>query len=194
MNQKLRLIPAVAQDSPAGPALASGEPAPAAAAVADLNTCLAELQGFLRRLADLAGEKLAAVRRADSRALQDLALTEQELVKQVLSAERERAAVLARVAQGLPNASHRPPTLTDIAAQVPEPAGSALRARGLALRATATELQQKNRVLASVARNLQEHVRGIFAAWAKSTQEALGYGASGQPAASACRSWVDAVG
>ena len=179
---------------------ATGEPpglaAPAALAqpLAELERHLADLHAILKDLAALAGEKLAALRAADTAGLEECAAREGELLRRVHSGEPTRRALLARVAQHL---RCRPPGrigLIEIADRLPEPRASSLRARSVALREIAAELQRKNQLVATVARNLQAHIRGVFAEVAKAAQESVVYGPAGRHEAGNTRSWVDAVG
>lgn len=157
----------------------------------ELGQHLADLHALLKQLAELAGAKLAAMRQADTNALNACAAHEEELLREVFRTEQARNAVLARLAQSL----HCPEVrLTEIADRLPEPLASSLRARSLALKETASELQRRNKLAASVAQNLQAHIRGIFADVASATQESLVYGPQGQHEMSSPRRWVDAVG
>lgn len=169
-------------------------PATQVAAVTELGRYLADLHARLKELVALTDEKLSALKRADVAALDACAIREQVLVKDVLTREEQRNAILARVAQCLPSKPRPGAGLTEIADLLPEPAASALRARSVALRGLATELQRKNRIAADVARNLQTHIRGIFAEVAKAAQESVVYGSSGQHELSSVRRCVDAVG
>jgi hypothetical protein len=87
-----------------------------------------------------------------------------------------------------------PLRLKDIAARLPEPLASSLRARSTVLQTSAAELQRKNRLAGRVAQNLQSHIRGIFADVAAAAQESLVYGPQGQHETGRPRCWVDAVG
>ncbi len=163
--------------------------------LAELLRHLSELYAAIVQLADLAAEKLAAMRVADTAALQRCTEREAELLQGVLHAEQQRPAILARLAQAL----HRPELATarlaQIADHLTEPAASALRARSVALREAAGRLQKKNRLAAVVARNLQGHLRGVFAAVAKAAQESVVYGPRcGTGFRTAPQGWVDAVG
>jgi len=162
--------------------------------LAELLTSLNDWLAQLRQLVALSQRKLAALRTADTPALEQLAGEEGERVRELLAAGTARAAVLARVAQSLPGGPPARLTLGTLAERLDEPAASVLRAKSVALREAATELQRKNAVVAQVARNLQGHIRGVFAELAKATQESVVYGAGGQPEASGRRCWVDAVG
>ena len=168
----------------AAPATPSGE----------LVQHLTELHGGLKQLAALASEKLAALRAADAPALELCAAREGELVREVLSKEQQRNALLARLAQSLRFSLAEGAGLTEIAARLPEPLASSVRARGMALRETAAELQRKNRLVASVAHNLQAHIRGVLGDVAKAARESLVYGSAGRHEAGSPRYWVDAVG
>jgi hypothetical protein len=155
---------------------------------------LSDLHAALTQLTDLAGEKLAAMRAADADALTRCAAREAELLQAVLKADEQRPALLARLAQSLRRPQLQAAKLTEIADHLPEPAASALRARGLALREIAGQLQRKNRLAAVVAHNLQGHLRGIFAEVAKAAQQSVVYGPAGRHYGTGPRCWVDAVG
>jgi hypothetical protein len=170
-----------------------------------LGQHLAELHAALKQLADLADRKLAAMRIADTEALQDCAVREGDLLREMFRGEQRRNAVLASLAQGLHLAEPQRARLMEIADRLPEPLASSIRARGVALRDLAARLQRKNRLAAGVARNLQSHIRGIFAAMAGAAQESQVYGPQGRqggtglwpasPRPDACATlFVDAVG
>lgn len=155
---------------------------------------LGDLQDALRQLVDVASAKLSALRRADTAGLQECAHQEGELLKRLFTGERQRHAVLAQVAQVLHIESTGPPPLREVAARLPEPLASALRAKSEGLQQLALELQRKNRLTADVAQNLQTHIRGIFADLANAARETMGYGPEGKREQSATRNWVNAVG
>ena len=157
----------------------------------ELGQHLAALHATLKQLTELANTKLAAMRQADTNALNACAAREEELLREVFRMEQARNAVLARLAQSLHCPNVR---LTEIAARLPEPLASSLRARSLALKEIAGELQRRNKLAAIVAQNLQGHIRGVFADVASATQESLVYGPQGQHEMSSPRRWVDAVG
>lgn len=171
-------------------------PSPAALAepLGGLMEYLGELHVLLQRLTELSREKLASLRRADTEGLQSCAARERELLERVFRAAQGRAAVLARLAQALHIADLKDLRLVHFAERLPEPHASALRARIAALEQSARQLQQKNEIAATVAHNLQSHIRGVFAALAKATQEHTGYGPKGMPEMTSTRCWVDAVG
>lgn len=168
--------------------------APAGSAARELLQQLAELYAGLRELDALAGRKLAALRSADTAALHACASEECEQLTRIFRAQPQRNAAIARVAQSLPGCDPAERRLEELAARLPEPLASALRARNAALQEVAGELQRKNRMAAEVAQNLQTHIREIFAAVAGATQESLVYGPQGQRELSSTRCWVDAVG
>lgn len=162
--------------------------------VGELLDRLADLQGELRELLALADAKLEALRRADADGLQRCSSAESQRLERVLRLNRERAAVLARLAQRLHWPEAASASLSDIAARVGEPLGSRLRARSVPLREVAAQLEKKNRVAALVARNLQEHVRAIFATVAEADAQPLGYTPGGRLASGGPTRWIDAVG
>ncbi len=160
----------------------------------ELGQHLSSLQATLTSLSDLTDEKLAGLKAADTAVLHRCAAREADLLRQVFKDEQNRNAVLARLAQALQCTAPSPPRLAEIADRIPEPLASSLRARNAALKAVASELRRKNGLAAKVARNLQNHIRGIFADVASASQESLGYGPKGQHETSDSRSWVDAIG
>lgn len=169
-------------------------PSGTAAAVAVLVEYLATLQPRLQALLALAEEKLAALRKADTAALRCCAAREEPLVREVLTQEARRPAILAAVAQALRRPELRNAGLAALAARLPQALAAPLLARHLGLQTVAAQLQRKNRIAAAVARNLQGHIREVFAAVAKCTQEPAGYSAGGNQARSAALVLLDAVG
>ncbi len=173
---------------------ATGLPTEAVAPLRELNDLLAKLQTGMTELLELAGQKLAGMRKADAQGLHDCAAREAALLKEVLYGQQQRNAILARLAQALHVQTPRPVTLSDISAALPEPVASALRARSAALQELARDLQRKNKIAASVAQNLQTHIRGVFAEIANVANESLGYSPAGKHEVKRTRCWVDAVG
>lgn len=171
--------------------MAKREPEDAARALLE---CLGVLQEVLKRLEELAGQKLDALRHADTEALQRCAAEESSLLERVQVTKQQRKAILARLAQSLRWRGAATACLTEIADRLGEPFSSSIRARTVPLREIAARLEEKNRLAARVAHDLQKHVRGIFADLAKLNQESVVYGPEGQPAQTTARSWVDAVG
>ena len=160
----------------------------------DLGQHLRGLHAALTDLSNLTDEKLAGMKSADTAALHRCAAREADLLRQVFNDEHNRNAVLARLAQALQCGARTPPRLSEIADRLPEPLASSLRARNAALKVVAGELKRKNGLAAKVARNLQNHIRGVFAEVASASQESLGYGPKGQHETSDSLSWVDAIG
>ncbi len=160
----------------------------------ELSTQLAGLHEAMRKLAEVAREKLAALRAADAVALHRCAGREGELLSQVFRQQQGRNATIARLAQSLRLPDPGRARLAEVTANLPEPLASSLRARGVALREVAEELQRGNKIAAAVAHNLQEHLSGIFAELAGAAQESQVYGPQGQHEPSTSRCWVDAVG
>ncbi len=155
---------------------------------------LAELHATMKQLAELAGRKLTAIRAADSEALHQCAECESQLLNRLFRSEPKRKALLASLAQSLRCPSRPSPRLSEIADRLSEPLASALRARSLALAQISKDLQKKNRLVGTVARNLQSHLRGVFAALTGASTEAVVYGPAGQPEVGQVRFWMDAVG
>lgn len=159
-----------------------------------LIDCLAVLHDVLKQFVEQSDRKLSALREADAEAMHRGAAREAELLEKVQEHRRARNAILARLAQGLQWPGVRSARLGKIAERIPEPFSSILRARTVALRELATTLEQKNKLAALVARNLQTHVRGMFADIASATLESVVYGPNGNHEQTRKQSWVDAVG
>jgi len=162
--------------------------------VAALLATLTAWQELLQRLLELAGRKLAALRAADTGSLHACAAGESAALHALFEKERERDAAIARLAQGLRLPDRPPPRLSEIAALLPEPWASRLRAKIAGLRQVAAALQEKNRLAATVARNLHTHICAVFADVAQVNQETIVYGPSGKHEQRRTTSWVDAVG
>lgn len=165
-----------------------------AAAIESLLGVVGALHDLMRQLLELAKEKLVALRTADAEDLHACATRECRVLERLFAREKERDAVLARLAQSLPASGASAPRLSVIAEQIPEPFSSRLRAKIAGLRQTAEELRQKNRLAAEVARSLHKHLRAIFSEIAGVNQETLVYGPGGREEPRATRTWVDAVG
>ena len=159
-----------------------------------LLAALGTLHGLLKELVEVAGQKLTALRRADSPGLNDCTKRELTLLQQVYRAEQERSAAVARLAQALLCPELRTGPLRLLVARVTEPLHSQLQAKMVGLREVAAALRRKNEVAGRVAHDLQAHIRGIFAELAKAQQETVGYGPAGQQRATAARVMVDALG
>jgi flagellar biosynthesis/type III secretory pathway chaperone len=159
-----------------------------------LLAALGTLHGLLKQLVEVAGQKLTALRRADSPGLNECTKRELALLQQVYQAEQERNATVARLAQALQCPELRAGPLRLLVARVAEPLHSHLQAKMAGLREVAAALRQKNEVAGRVAHDLQVHIRGIFAELAKAQQETVGYGPAGQQRATAARVMVDALG
>lgn len=160
----------------------------------ELLASLTALHERIRGLTALAAEKLAALRTADVNAIEVLAQQEAAALESLQILDAERRAVLARLAQQWPSAGADELKLDEIASRMPEPFSSQIRAKSEGLRSAAGALQQKNRLLATVARTLHNHIRGVFADLANDTQETLVYGRTGQHEKHTAKRWVDAVG
>jgi hypothetical protein len=189
MMPRLAPPPVAWDDLPSGAARAALD-----AEARALAETLSELQPALRRLIELSERKLAALRRADTEGLTRCAQEEKELLQSVQLLERRRHAVLARLAQQLRWPPAAGATLSHIADRLHEPISSVIRARIAPLRDLASTLEKTNRLAASVARNLHQHLRALFADVARANQETVVYGPLGQPEMRTTRAWVDAVG
>ena len=179
------------------PTLANpADPAPSEpeAHVRDLLAMLTALHDSLRQLVELADRKLAAMRIADTEALQRCTAEEGRLLQAVFARERQRDAILARLAQDLPQPGGGPAELSEIADRLAEPSSSRLQAKIAGLCQTATALREKNRLAATVARNLHAHVRTVFDDVANANRESVVYGPNGKHEQRNPQTWVDAVG
>ena len=164
------------------------------AQVGELLETVSALHEMLKQLLELARAKLVAMRAADAAALQRCAARECGVLERVFEQERQRDAVLARLAQSLHWDYAAPPRLSEIAGKLPEPFSSRLRAKTAGLRQTANELRRENGVAAEVARHLHKHIRAVFEDIARVNQESVVYGPSGKHEQRTNQTWVDAVG
>ncbi len=161
--------------------------------VEDLLQQLDDLHGQLDELCDLAGRKLDAIRAADARGLHDCTAAEHRLLGSVLGAHKTPA-LPAQLAQHLRDSAGTARRISDLADDLPAPQASRIHARIARVRTIARELQRKNQVVAQVARGLQEHLRGVFAAAADALQDKDMYTRKGQPDGRPASTWIDAVG
>lgn len=179
---------------PTEPERANRTPVALETSARELNESLGALHGLLKQLVEQSEEKLAGMRGADVEVLHACTQREKQLLEEVFQTERERDAILARLAQTLQAPRLKSAPLSEILNHIPEPLSSALRARNVALHGIATELQQKNRLAAQVAHNLQSHIRAVFVELAKANQESIVYGPKGQHEQANIRTCLDAVG
>ena len=173
------------------------EAAPAAnvaQAADELLVVAGELHAVLKQLLGVATDKLQAMRSADTSALYQCAAQEGRLLHAMFEREKQRNAVIARLAQELHWETEGPPRMSEVAARLPAPYGPRLQATTEGLRETTTALREKNKLAARVARNLHKHIRAVLDEVASANQEALGYGPSGKHEQVNTKSWVDAVG
>jgi hypothetical protein len=172
-------------------ALAESGPAPEPNA---LLAQLAALHAQLKRLEELAGEKLDALRKADTSTLHRCAAEEGELLEGLYGRDPRQPAVLAGLAQQLRGAGRRGARLSELAQEYDEPIASRIRARLAGLGEIAARLEKKNRLAASVARGLHEAVRAALEDVRQARREPVGYEASGKLASRARDGWIDAIG
>jgi CHAT domain-containing protein len=162
--------------------------------VGDLLAAMSSVHDLLRQLLELADTKLSAMRRADVEALRQCATDESSVLQELIEREKQRDAVLARLAQSLHWPDRGGGRLSGIAERLSEPFRSRLLAKTESLHQIASALRQKNRLAASVARNLHSHIRAVFDDVARVNQESVMYGPSGKHEHRNAQAWVDAVG
>ncbi|MCG3127637.1 MAG: hypothetical protein CHACPFDD_02504 [Phycisphaerae bacterium] len=155
---------------------------------------LAQTQTHLRVLVETGRAKLAAMRRADAGGLQQIASREAALLEAFLLHERSRAIIVAQLAQTLRQPELTRATLHTISELLPEPARSAIVARKHALAELAEALRRDNALAARVARDLQGHVRAVYAAMNEACRQSFGYGPAGNERHVDRDACVDAVG
>ncbi|MGE0481724.1 MAG: flagellar export chaperone FlgN [Phycisphaerae bacterium] len=165
-----------------------------ASAAQDICECFTELYTGMTELADLAEQKLAAVRRADTAALAACTSAEAERLNGVARLDQRRAAALAALAQQLHDPTLARARLEEIAKKLPVPFSARLQAKSTGLRQIAERLQEKNRVFAGVARNLQSHVRAVLNDLTGAAAGGPAYGRDGKMETAAGRCLVDALG
>ena len=164
------------------------------APVRDLLDVLTLTQEQTRELLALSDRKLAALRRADATGLRECARQEEAALARVQETTAARRAVLARLAQLVREPSLVSASVSELADRLPEPLGSALRARSVPLRELALQLAERNQLAARVARNLHQHIRAVFTTLAEPEHDAALYGRNGETATAPSRGWIDATG
>lgn len=163
-------------------------------AVNRLLAVIDELYGHYQRIAQLADDKLAALRRADAVELNRCAAEEGRLLRKLLAAPNEEPATLARLAQCMRALGPPGRRLSEISASLPEPHASRIAAKTQGLQQLARALAEKNRLAAAVAHGLHTHVRSVFAAVAEAGQESVGYARDGRVQRGSHNALLDAVG
>ncbi|MCA9242520.1 MAG: flagellar export chaperone FlgN [Phycisphaerales bacterium] len=163
-------------------------------AVDSLMDELSALATPLSDLTRLADDKLAALRNANAARLREVSEEEPALITLMAELDRRRSAVLTRLAQALRSPDLATARVSEIANHLPEPHASRIRAKTAGLQRLATDLQKKNNLAGEVARALHMHVRHVFAELAKTGQESIGYGPTGQDQRRSAQLLIDAVG
>lgn len=162
-----------------------------------VDALIAELSALTQPLADLtelAGQKLDAMRRADATGLRALTDREPTLIAAISQLDQRRGAVLTRLAQALRAPDLATARVSEIASHLPEPHASRIRAKTTGLQRLAADLQKKNDLAGRVARALHMHVRQVFAELARTSQDSVGYGPTGQDERRSGQLLIDAVG
>lgn len=180
--------------APPPPLRIAPPPAEVSGLADELDACLEELHGRVRRLAELSAAKLELMRAADAVGLHACASEEGRVLDELGRIEQKRTALFARLAQALHAPALLAAGLSEVAGRVPGPRGAQLRARASGIREAAEKLQKNNRRAADVARNLHSHIRSVFSELARANEETAVYGRKGQPQPTRTKSWVDAVG
>lgn len=155
---------------------------------------LGALEHQLSSLVELAEEKLAAMRAADTTRLNACACQEAAALEGLFALDQQRAAILARLAQTLPDERVTERRLSEIAHVFDEPARGKLLEKTRVLRDLGERLRKKNQLAATVARHLHKHIRAVFADVAKASQESAGYGPDGRGKQQTRETWVNAIG
>jgi flagellar biosynthesis/type III secretory pathway chaperone len=159
-----------------------------------LLATLGRLHVHLQTLLQAALDKLQAMRTADTNALNEVTQREHQALQKVQRAEQERRAAVARLAQHLHVADPHAQPLSELVSGVREPVRSQIHAKISGLQALAQQLQEKNRVAALVAQELQNHVQSVFSAVLAPAQSMDGYGPQGERHPTGNRMIVDALG
>lgn len=160
----------------------------------DLVENLAALDDLLRKLVDLSREKLAAMRKADSKQMHALTKREERLLVEVHACQSAREAIATRLAQSLNRPALRVASVSRLSEELKEPVASVLRARAISLRTRSEELQRTNGIVAHVAHAMHGHISEVFGSIARFMQEAVVYGPRGRHEAQRTRTMVDAIG
>jgi hypothetical protein len=116
------------------------------------------------QLAEAIQSRLAAMRRADVAALADFAVREQNLVRQLQELEGTRRSLVVRMAEelDLPGRGVRAPTVSQIAARLPEPSRSRLLREADSLKLAALRAARNNRLAGVVSREVLGHLHGVL--------------------------------
>lgn len=160
-------------------ARANGPAAQGEALARELERLLAALAGEHERLRAITAARRAALSRADAVALGACTTDENEVVQRIALLDKERAtlALVAARAFGLP--ATESPTLSWIAANVPESRRGSLMAAAGRLRDLIATVRHERAAVGQAADALANHMRGILRAVEQRLTGAAAYSRSG---------------
>lgn len=161
--------------------------------VTALEALLRELTSAQEELALVLGQKLDAMRKADTAAMQSATAREGFLLDRLGQLDMQRHAVLNRVVEavGLPRSASM--TLSQIAARLDERTRGRLTKLMQELRERMLRVAEANRVIALVSGEMLAHYRNVFSALTRGSEESTVYTRGGRISGEPMRV-LDAVG
>ena len=140
--------------------------------------------------------KIEAMRRADVAAIQTAAESEQVIVTRLKEREGFRDQLMEAIGQdiGFSAKAARALTVSQLAARLPVPERSLVVNAALKLQVVMAKSAQANRLAATVARAIVQHMKWVFAAVRPSDAAPIGYTGRGRTVATADVSLFEAVG
>lgn len=145
----------------------------------ELEQILRDMIAHHEQLADLAGVRHEAMRRADTEALGSCIQAENEVVQQIANTEKRRIRVVGAIAAELGSPAKNQTRLSWIAERCPDGPRKRLEHLSTRLRETITRLHDRNAVLQAAAETLARHMNGIRRQIAATLNHAKTYGRKG---------------
>ena len=147
----------------------------------DLLKLFGGLEALHDRLLTLIRAKIEAMKQADVVRISELTGQEQEVAQRIHEREGFRRQLMDAIGEqmGLPPRAARALSVTQLAARIPDPQHSALVSAADGLRARVTRVAAANRVAGTVAREIVNHLKWVFAAVRPAGDGTEGYSGKG---------------
>ncbi len=140
--------------------------------------------------------KIASMRLADVAAIQSAAEAEQAVVARMREREGLRLQMMEAIGRdlGLTAKESRSMTVSQLSARLAKPEGKLLAAAASKLQIALARTKQANRLASSIARDVVEHMKSVFASVRPREAAFVGYTGRGRNVAGAESSLFEAVG
>lgn len=140
------------------------------------------LRGLHEQLIKVLEAKIAAMKSADSAALQTAGRGEQELTRNLSERDARRSALMQSLARqcGMTARAARNATVSQIAAHLPAAEGELLQNAASRLQPVMARAAQANRIAGTIAKQVTSHMKFVFSALRPAQSSPVGYTLRGE--------------